>query len=65
MIENKTGTSANTVRADFNLPGIGCPYWLKLGEDNRWKLCKKSHPELVEDTNVNYVDCQYAFEGGG
>lgn len=41
------------------------PFWPKFWleeQDGRMMLCRKSHPELPEDDNIDYIDCDYAFE---
>jgi hypothetical protein len=36
-------------------------YWLEI-RDDRMVLCRKSHPELPYDENIDWVDCEYALE---
>lgn len=37
------------------------PFWLEERED-RLVLCRKSHPSLPDDINIDYLDCEFAFE---
>ena len=57
----KTSSSAMTVEYDENGKRIWPDYWLEE-RDGRVVLCRKSHPSMPEDENVDYVDCETAFE---
>ncbi len=39
----------------------GVPYWIEK-RDGRWVLCRQSHPDIQGDSNVDFVDCEFAFE---
>ena len=57
----KTSSSAMTVEYDENGKRIWPSYWLEE-HDGRKVLCRKSHPDMPDDDNVDWIDCEFAFE---
>ena len=50
-----------TVEYDENGKRIWPSYWLEE-HDGRKVLCRKSHPDMPDDDNVDWIDCEFAFE---